>query len=45
MARTQMRRGVLHCTALRCAARKIREIHAPLLLVLLLDEPVGCWLL
>jgi hypothetical protein len=33
----------LHCTALRCAARKIREIHAPLLLVLLLD--VACWLL
>ena len=39
MARTQMRRGVLHCTALRCAARKIREIHAPLLL------DVGCWIL
>jgi hypothetical protein len=36
---TRMGKGVLHCTALRCAARKIREIHAPLLL------DVGCWLL
>jgi hypothetical protein len=42
---SRTRKGVaaLHCTALRCAARKIREIHAPLLLVLLLD--VACWLL